>query len=176
MILAATLLLATQDIGLKIGSDFAAFEPFHVTGPYADTRQCPVCEYRNLPMVFMWTTPDNSHITQFAQTMQAEVTSAGKSALKVFVLDLNRGKSDRKSRQALKALSSSWKAPDVWLLSRPAKLQGVLQDHKLLPWDKFRSLTYLVKDRKVVAKFVDWDGSEAAVDDLAMATRHMLGL
>lgn len=177
MIASLALLLAASP-GLNVGDSFAAFEPYHVTGPYAGGTMCPVCEYMNLPMVFMWTDPADPAILPVATTVQASITKHGPKALKAFVLDLNRSRKDKDSVQALTKLSASepWKAvPNVWLLTRPNKLQAVTKDHALLPWDKYRSITYLVRGRKVVAKFVDLSAKEEDQAKLGAAVEAMMG-
>ncbi|MBL8049468.1 MAG: hypothetical protein JNJ45_12385 [Chthonomonas sp.] len=177
--LAALALLSTPvaEPGLAVGDSFAAFEPFHVSGPYAGGTMCPVCEYMNLPMVYVWTDPTDAAIPATAATLQAAVTKFGPKAMKTFVLDLNRAGKDKDSVAALTTLSKSesFKAtPQVWLLSRPKKLQAVVKDHALAPWDKYRSLTYLVRNRKVVAKFVDLTKSDEDQARLANAIADLM--
>lgn len=157
--LAATVLLA--GCGLKPGASFAPFEPWHVTGPYQRTNQCPVCEYTMLPMVFVWTDPDDAAIPATGATLQAKVDQYGKANIKTFILDLNRSGDDKKSRAKLGAMAKTWKFPQVWLLSRPTKLKAVLKDHALTPWTEYKSITYLVRNRKVQTSFVNLTSSSA---------------
>ncbi|MBS1719240.1 MAG: hypothetical protein JST35_02210 [Armatimonadetes bacterium] len=154
--LAAALLLMGPKAGLNVGEAVAAFEPSWVTGPYADTNQCPVCEYGLKPMVIMWGQTDTmekaepfiSAVNQSVGKLPADTTHA------IFV-DVNRTGTDDDSLRKLKILGDKWDAANVYLMSRPKRLRQVLKDYKLEPLGEWKLMIYAVKGRKVTARWID---------------------
>lgn len=160
--------------GLHVGQAVAPFEPYHVTGPYANTRQCPVCEYGMLPMVFVWTHVPNKAIDAMGATLQSSVNKYGKDQLKTFIVDVNASNDDNAAMNRLKSLASNWKNDRVWLLYRTSKMNQVLTDHALKPMDGWESITYVVRNREVKASFVNLSSSAADQKKLSDAIDAMM--
>lgn len=150
----ATLALAA--IGLNVGDTVSPFEPYHVTGPYAETNQCPVCEWGGLPLVFIWTnsTESASNIKGITQAVDSAMKNLQKPA-KAFLVDANLDSKDKDSVSRLKGWASDWKTDRVYFLSRPGKLETPLKDYKLEKGSKWKTVIYIAKNRKVTNVFID---------------------
>jgi polyisoprenoid-binding protein YceI len=71
--------------GLQKGDDVAAWEPIHVTGPEAGTRNCPVCTHLDKPVVLAFAkwTPNAEEI---AFMLDQLVTNNTHNELKAFLI------------------------------------------------------------------------------------------
>lgn len=149
-------LIAAAVVGLQVGDFVSPFEPYHVTGPYADTNQCPVCEWGLLPLVFVWTRDEtgSAELKAVVKTVNQALSGAAFNA-KGFLVDANLSGNNSASKRRLKKWSSDWKTESVYFLSRPANLDTALKDYKLGAAEKWTTVVYLVKDRKVTAALVD---------------------
>jgi len=156
MIATLVLTLAMQTPGLAVGDEVAPFEPYWVSGPYADTRQCPVCEYGIMPLVIVWSqlkSPDK--LKQILAGINETVGQAPNGRQKAFLVDLNETAGDEKSRKELKALAEAWKLPKVFFMSRVFSTKAVQKDYKLQPYSEWETIVYVAKNRLVTAKFVN---------------------
>lgn len=156
MMATLALLMATASHGLAVGENVAPFEPYWVSGPYADTRQCPICEYGLLPLVIVWTQlKQPAKLMPIIKSINGVIASAPEGRQKAFLVDVNSVAGDAKSRETLKSLSDAWKTPNVYFLSRVASTKAVVNDYKLKPYDQWETIVYVAKNRAVTAKFVD---------------------
>ncbi|CAN1530786.1 hypothetical protein MCEMSE15_01387 [Fimbriimonadaceae bacterium] len=156
MIATLVLTLAMQTPGLAVGDEVAPFEPYWVSGPYTDTRQCPVCEYGIMPLVIVWSqlkSPDR--LKPILAGINETVGQAPNGRQKAFLVDLNETAGDEKSRKELKALAEAWKLPKVFFMSRVFSTKAVQKDYKLQPYSDWETIVYVAKNRLVTAKFVN---------------------
>jgi len=156
MIATLVLTLAMQTPGLAVGDEVAPFEPYWVSGPYTDTRQCPVCEYGIMPLVIVWSqlkSPDK--LKPILAGINETVGQAPNGRQKAFLVDLNETAGDEKSRKELKALAEAWKLPKVFFMSRAFSTKAVQKDYKLQPYSDWETIVYVAKNRLVTAKFVN---------------------
>lgn len=171
--LALLLAAAPSPAGLQVGDSVASFEPYHVSGPYAGTNQCPVCEWGLLPMVFVWVDSGRpaANLEAVSKLVEAEVASS-KVPIKAFVVDANAANKDKDSIMALTQWSSAWATPHVYFMSRPTKLKKALKDYKLEGRKDWNLIVLTVKSRKVTAAFVD--PNEAAMPAVQSAIRDLV--
>ncbi|MBS1705820.1 MAG: hypothetical protein JST40_08095 [Armatimonadetes bacterium] len=151
----AIALTSGTPIGLQKGAAVAPFEPYHVSGPYKGTNQCPVCEWGMLPMVMVWTDlgQKDSDLQKVVQAVDAEI-KASKSVVKGLLIDANLANKDEVSQKGLEALSGSWQVPNVFMLSRCSKLKDCVKNYKLT--DKgWKTIVYTIKNRHVTEAFVN---------------------
>lgn len=147
---------AVPSPGLAVGDEVAPFEPYWVSGPYAETRQCPVCEYGVMPLVIVWSqlkTPDK--LKPIVEGINQAVGQAPNGRQKAFLVDLNETAGDEKSRSNLKGLADAWKLPKVFFMSRVFSTKAVQKDYKLQPYEGWETIVYVAKNRLVTAKFVN---------------------
>lgn len=149
MISIALALVAGGGIGLPVGSSFAAFEPYWLTGPYAGTNQCPVCEYTFLPMVFVYVKQPSDQLISVAKGLQEAVNKVGATKLKAFIVDANLAGKDKESIAAFEPYAKKAETANVWWLSRPKKLTATLKNHGLDGTADWSSIAYFVRGRKV---------------------------
>lgn len=149
-------LIASTLFGLQVGDSVSPFEPYHVTGPYAETNQCPVCEWGGLPIIFIWTNSTESaeNLKLLTSTVNAAMKTLQKPA-KALLIDANLNSKDADSINSLKAWAKDWQTDRVYFLSRPSKLKTPLQDYKLGGETKWKSVVYIAKNRKVISAFID---------------------
>jgi hypothetical protein len=158
--------------GLKVGESVSSFEPYWVSGPYAGTTQCPVCEYGLLPMVIVWShLKDPKSLQPILKVVNDAVSEDATNKRKAILVDVNAESSDQRSQKSLKGFSDDWKFPKVYFMSRVGSKKASLEDFKLTPISKWETIVYVVKDRSVTAKFVDPKVDDAeAISDAIRAT------
>jgi hypothetical protein len=151
----AGLLMGTTP-GLQVGENVSPFEPYWVTGPYAETRMCPVCEYAMLPMVVVWSQlKAPAKLLPLVQTINQSVAAAPEGRQKAFLVDLNETAGDKKSRENLKKVAEKATTPNVYFMSRVFTTKAVQKDYKLQPYSGWETIVFITKRRLVVSKFVD---------------------
>jgi hypothetical protein len=157
MIAALSLVLSlAADPGLAVGEAVSPFEPYWVSGPYAETRQCPVCEYGALPLVIVWSQfKDPAKLEPIVRAVDVTVKKAPDGRQKAFLVDLNEKLGDAKSSARLKTLADKWKTPNVFYMSRLVTARAPQKDYKLMPYSDWETIIYVAKNRMVTAKFVN---------------------
>lgn len=161
--------------GLKVGESVSSFEPYWVSGPYAGTSQCPVCEYGLLPMVIVWShLKDPKKLQPILKVVNDAVSEDATNKRKAIMVDVNAESRDQSSQATLKGYAEGWNLPKVFFMSRVGSKKASLEDFKLTPIDKWETIVYVVKDRAVSAKFVDpkVDDSEAITDAIRATSGH----
>jgi len=146
---ALAILMGSTQVGLAVGSSFAAFEPYWITGPYAGTNQCPVCEYTFLPMVYVYAKQPSNNLILVAKALQSAVDQVGADKIKTFIIDPNLAGKDKESISTFEPWAKKAETPKVWWLSRPKKLSATIKNHGLESPGEWSSIAYFVKGRKV---------------------------
>jgi hypothetical protein len=154
LLLGALLLSDAKSVGLQVGDFVSPFEPYHVTGPYAETRMCPVCEWAMLPMVFIWSNgAEPSTLSSVVGTVQKAVQSVPNKKVKAFFVDVNAEGKDAASRDRVATWAKAWNAPDVYAMSRLGSMKASLKDYKIDDLKSWTIQIYTVRNRRVVSTF-----------------------
>lgn len=131
--LALAILMGSSQVGLAVGSSFAAFEPYWITGPYAGTNQCPVCQYTFLPMVYVYAKRPSDNLVLVAKALQSAVDQVGADKIKTFIIDPNLAGKDKESISTFEPWAKKAEPPKVWWLSRPKKLVATTKTTGWIP-------------------------------------------
>jgi len=170
--LTSLLLALAEKPGLKVGDFVSPFEPMHVTGPYAGVRQCPVCEWMMLPMVFIWSNQVSvAELKPWVAAAQEEVSKIGSSKVKAFFIDLNAAGQDQARVGWVKKAFAELNAPDVYAMVRLKSLSKSLKDYKLKPFSEWKIQVYTAKNRRVESVWInpktgDLEAFRAAIQKL----------
>jgi len=152
--LALFVALAMPGPGLQPGDTLAAFEPYHVTGPYAETTNCPICEWGIGPMVIVWTQmKDPESLRKVVSLINVTVTPM--TRVRAILVDANLAGDDTASRAGLASFYEPFKPQKVFFLSRMANLRKSLEDFKLLDTKKWETIIYVSNNRSVLQSFVN---------------------
>lgn len=170
--LTSLLLALAEKPGLKVGDFVSPFEPMHVTGPYAGVRQCPVCEWMMLPMVFIWSNQASAEeLKPWVAAAQEEVGKIGPSKVKAFFVDANAAGQDRARLDWVKKAFGEFKTPDVYAMVRLKSMPKSVADYKLKPFADWKVQVYTAKNRRVESIWInpktgDLDAFRAAIQKL----------
>ncbi len=174
LLLAAVLAQSAGEaaVGLAKGAFASPFEPMHVTGPYAGTRMCPVCEWAQSPMAMVWVNgAPEADVRAVVQGIQAGVAEAGSAGVKAFLIDANVAGADDAAKSRLAGWAEAWATPDVFLMYRPATLKTALKNYRLDATDSWKLVVITVNKRRVVQS---WPAATAA--DAAAVRQAVAGL
>jgi len=156
-------------VGLKVGQMVSPFEPMHVSGPFKGIRQCPVCEWGALPMVFIWNNGgDPVFLEKAAQSVQQNVAG---TKIKAFFVDANASGNDKSTINALTDWSTKWSTPNVYFMVRNADLKVTLKNYALQDLKAWKTAIYTVQDRKVTQAWID--AKEDALTEVAKAIQAL---
>ncbi len=172
-LLAAGLIAALPAPGLAVGDSVSPFEPYWINGDYADTNMCPVCEYTIQPMVYVWTHGNGAKTLQkIVTTIDAIDAAAPEESLHTFLVEANQEANDKASIARLRGWVDAWKPQAMAFLSRPVKLKVLMKNYKLEEHERWKTVVYVVKGRKVTQTFVD--PSEEALPEISAAINAIL--
>lgn len=75
----AALAVLNPTSGLERGEYVVAFEPHHVTGPFAGTETCPVCTFPSNPAVMVWVRDESDrNLRAIAETLEHRVETSNR--------------------------------------------------------------------------------------------------
>ncbi len=145
-----------DSVGLQPGDKVSPFEPYWISGPYAETRQCPVCEYGALPLVFVWSQfKKQEELKPVILGIEKAIATAPSGSQMAFLVDPNFDGQDKSSRKLLGELNTSWNTPHISYLSRVANAKQCLTDYKIATAEKWDTIIYITKSRTVFKTFLN---------------------
>jgi protocatechuate 3,4-dioxygenase beta subunit len=154
--------------GLDLGDNCPAFDPLHLSGADMGKKACPMCKYGYGQGVMVWFNHTNlDRLKSFAQTLEKEMENRGEKALRVFLVYMNPGHAgnDEKGQKILQGKIKKWceeqslqKVAVVWVPSPIDEETCGL--YKINP--KAENTVFIYKKRKIAAKWINMDYSNAA--------------
>ncbi len=168
--------LAALSSGPKPGHVVYAFEPFHVTGPDAMTRTCPVCKYGAEPAVQVWVNHESTAtIGKIGQTLQNEINVHGLPNFRAFIVFVEPKSASRKNIVShLKAISSKYKIPDVALIY-VRQGDSSLSEYKINTSRNVHDTVFAYKKMKVTQSYINLQANKAGIADLKSAVASVAG-
>lgn len=142
--------------GLNLGDIAASFEPLHVSGPWADTEACPVCNYPllSVALAFVQHGSDEEALA-IASSFQKSVSQTSPDKLKAFIVISNIDGDFAKAKARAESLAKQSNTPNVWFVVIQDPDGGPLRDYHV---DR-RSKTYVVLTKRRSVKFAYRDVS-----------------
>jgi len=163
------------DVGLAIGDYVPAYDPFHVTGPDAGTATCPVCKYINRPMVQVWINGESDeNVAKIAKVLQSAAVKYSKDPndFKGFLVWLIDKSDESATKTHLTELAKTSAAPNV-AFAYLDKTEEAVKNYEFPLNGNVRNIVLVYVKRKVVAKYINIDTSEATLRDLSTKIDHI---
>jgi protocatechuate 3,4-dioxygenase beta subunit len=160
---------AVGDAGLAIGEYVPAYDPFHVSGPDAGTATCPVCKYINRPMVQVWINGESDeNAKKIAGVLQTAAVKYSKDPhdFKGFLVWLINKSDEADTKTHLTDLAKAANAPKV-AFAYLDKAEEAVKSYEFPLNGNVRNIVFVYVNRKVVAKYVNFEPNEANLKDLS---------
>lgn len=165
MALALPAFASAPDSGLNVGEMVSAFHPTHVGGPDKGTDTCPPCKYGNRPAVQVWHNHDaDENLVAVINHLDGKV-AASKKELKAFAIRV--AFCDGCAGENTK-LAEMVKAPNVGIAHINASDEAI-EAYKYNIDREVKNTIFVYKNRKVVAKFVNFTADKASFAKLDAA-------
>lgn len=161
----AAFAFASIKSGLEVGEMVTPFHPKHLSGPDKGTDTCPPCKYGARPAVQVWNNGDaGENISKIAKVLNGEVADS-KAEFKAFVINLV---STPDCEQAAKDMAAKLPYQNIAITILPADNSAV-KNYKVNVSPEVKNTVFVYRNKKVVAKFVNFQATDKGVEELRAA-------